>query len=725
MPFENYEKSQATNTAARVLEFFASSAKISFDRPIAQRTIAEMVRTIPGDDFRVWGQRLVEAGESLNLRIRSTDLALADVMRLVRQGIPVAVCFTPEDNGNAPWVEWIALDRMHRGKVHVLTFHENKEEWLTPRQLRKRLARGGKLAELRWVSGQAALPCQIERSDVTGHKAPIKPLERLLGLIRAEKSDLWAVFIFSIVVGILALASPIAVEALVNTVAFGKYLQPILVLSLILMIFLGFAAAIRALNTFIVEIIQRRLFVRVVEDLAYRLPRVEQKSIDAYFAPELVNRFFDVVTVQKVAAALMLDGITIVLQTMIGMAVLAFYHPFLLGFDAFLLVSIGFIVFGLGRGAVKTAIRESACKYEVAAWLEELSRHPTAFKLHGGSQFGLDRADKLAVDYLDARKAHFRVLIRQILFALGLQAVAATVLLGLGGWLVIQGELTLGQLVAAELIVMTIVGSFAKIGKHLEGFYDLLASVEKLGKLFDLPIERHDKLFHLQDATAASLAFQSVSQTVGKAKLHSGLTFELSPGDSLAVMGPAASGKSVLLDLVTGVRQPSDGHVTLDGIDLRELRPDSLREHVSLARGSEVFRGTIEENVHLNRPQINASDVRESLIAVGLLDEIMRLPDGLSTRVQTNGAPLTESQVRRLMIARAIVGRPRLLLIDGTLDGLQDEALQTTLDDLCAPTRPWTLMVATGRQDIAARMEKTLDLSEGKIRPNLMASERK
>ncbi len=281
----DYEKSQATKTAARVLEFFAGSSRISFDRPVAQRTIAEMVRAIPGDDFRVWGQRLVEAGESLNLRIRSTDLALADVLRLVRQGIPVAVCFTADDELAAPTVEWLALDQVRRGRVRVLDFHENQEEWLSIRQLRKRLARGGKRKELRWISGQAALPCQLERHDASGHKLPIKPLERLLGLIRAEKSDLWAVVIFSIVVGILALAAPLAVEALVNTVAFGRYLQPVLVLSLMLMTFLGFAAAIRALNTFIVEIIQRRLFVRVVEDLAYRLPRVEQKAIDGYLRP--------------------------------------------------------------------------------------------------------------------------------------------------------------------------------------------------------------------------------------------------------------------------------------------------------------------------------------------------------------------------------------------------------------------------------------------------------
>ena len=304
---------------------------------------------------------------------------------------------------------------------------------------------------------------------------------------------------------------------------------------------------------------------------------------------------------------------------------------------------------------------------------------------------------------------------RQIIFALGLQAVAATVLLGLGGWLVISGELTLGQLVAAELIVMMIVGSFAKIGKYLESFYDLLASVDKLGKLFDLPVERHDKLFHLQDATAASVEFSDVSQAIGSAKLLGGLSFRLEPGESLAIVGPAGSGKSALLDLITGVRHPAGGHITLDSIDLRELRPDSLREHVSLARDVEIFHGSIEENVHLNRPQINASDVREALASVGLLDEIMRLPEGLSTPVQTDGAPLTESQACRLMIARAIVGRPRLLLIDGTLDRLSDKTQREVLDHISGESRPWTLVVATGRSAVKAAMNQVLDLETKKV----------
>ena len=432
---KNQFDKHSTEAATRMLRFFASASNLSFDRPLATRTVTELVRAIPGDDYRVWGQRVVEAGESLNLRIRSTDLNFKDLTRMVRERVPVAACFAL-DNSDEPG-RWLALSEYKRGKFHVLDLAGEEGEWISARRLRKMLREYRDSHELRWITGQPAMPCDITLQSPVGQNAnrPVKPFERLIGIIKADRPDLWAVTVFSVIVGILALATPIAVEALVNTVAFGRYLQPIVVLSLILMTFLGFAAAIRALNTWIVEIVQRRMFVRVVEDLAYRLPRVEQHSLDGKYGPELANRFFDVVTLQKIAAKLLLDGITIVLQTVLGMAVLAFYHPFLLGFDVVLMICILFIVFVLGRGAVKTAIRESASKYRVAAWMEELLRNPTAFKMHGGSQFGLDRADSLAVEYLQARRAHFRIVMRQIIFSLTLQAVSGNRTPGLG-WMV-------------------------------------------------------------------------------------------------------------------------------------------------------------------------------------------------------------------------------------------------------------------------------------------------
>lgn len=703
--------------AIRVLEVFSTKSRLSFDRMLATRILDEAERAIPGEDSQAWFRRLVEVGESLNLRTSSIDCSLNDVLALVRQGIPVATGVSTPDGR----LQWFLLVEAKVWRVKLAAMEPTqRDRWVWISSLQRSLGLESRSATTRWVIGEPALGCahdpEPHRHDSgPGAHQPIAPplaWERLIKLLQPERGDIGAIIVFSLVVGLLTLATPIAVEALVNTVAFGRYLQPVVVLALLLFTFLGFAALIRALLAYIVEIVQRRLFVRVVADLAYRLPRVQQTAVDHYYGPTLVNHFFDVVTVQKVASMLLLDGIAIALQTLIGMLVLAFYHPFLLGFDLMLLALMAFAIFVLGRGAIRSSIDESKAKYALAGWLEELLRFPTVFKLHGGSQFGLDRADHLAIDWLQARRSHFRIVFRQILFAFGLQAVAATTLLGLGGWLVIRGQLTLGQLVAAELIVMLIVSSFAKIGKHMENFYDLMAAMEKLGKLFDLPIEPHDKLFHLRGGFPARVAVRQVSYRYDHEEVLRDVDFEIEPGEVVALVGPPGSGKSTLVDILCGLRQPLHGHVELDGIDLRELRPDSLREHMALTRLPEIFQGTIDENVHLNRPNISALDVRRAISAVGLLDEILKLPDGLNTWVQTQGAPLTTIQAVRLMLARAIVDRPRLLLIDGTLDLLPDGLIATVMSSLHEPNGPWTVLIVTGRQRVMDACDRVIRLEQ-------------
>jgi len=689
--------------ALKTLERFSTAANISFDRLLAARTVGEAVNAIPGDDWNAWSMRLVEVGETLNLRIRSVDATLNDAITFVRNGTPVACCV--EDDGGLLWV--IASEAKGR-KIKIITSDDESDYWVTIRALRQQLGMPSRRSEARWAIGQPAMGCSAGSEGPSAK--PVSPLQRLIKLMIPERGDLWVVFVFSLVVGLLALAAPVAVEALVTTVQFGRYFQPIVVLALLLFVFLAFAAAMKALITLIVEILQRRLFVRVTEDLAYRLPRIQQTALDNENGPELVNRFFDVVTVQKTVSSLLLDGISIVLQTAIGMLVLAFYHPFLLGFDVVLLAVIAFIIFVLGRGAVTTAIKESKAKYAIGAWLEDLARYPSTFKLNSGAQFALDRADQLAVGWLEARRKHFRILMRQIVFSLFLHAVAATALLGLGGWLVMTGELTLGQLVAAELIVMMIVGSFAKLGKHMESFYDLLASIDKLGTLFDLPVESHNRLFHLRDSGAAAVSVENASYSYNGHAALKGVNLQLQPGELVGVTGHSGCGKSTLIDLIAGIRQPSSGTINLDGVDIRELRPDSLREHLSVAGRTGLFHGTIEENVHLNRSNIRSTDVRDALITVELLDEVNKLPAAMGTMLLSGGAPLTSGQIGRLAIARAIVSRPRLLVIDGALDALSDTAIQRLMSRLEAEDC-WTVLIATTRSSVLELCHRQVALS--------------
>jgi len=532
-----------------------------------------------------------------------------------------------------------------------------------------------------------------------------------MALLKPEWPDIWIVLVFAFVVGILMLATPIAVEALVNTVAFGRFLQPVIVLALILLTFLAFSAAMRALQTYVAEIVQRRLFARVAGDLAYRLPRARIEATDNVYMPELANRFFDIVTVQKVAAQLLLDGVGLVLTAVIGMAVLAFYHPWLLGFDVVMMASIAFIILVLGRGAVSSAVKESKHKYYMASWLEDIARCPTTFRTAGGADLALERADRLVHEYLEARQKHFAILMRQIAFALGLQAVASTVLLGLGGWLVITGQLTLGQLVAAELIVTVIVGAFAKMGKHMESFYDLLASVDKLGALFDIPTEHHDGVLEINTGGPATVRLQGIQYT-GRSggALKKPLSLELQPATSCALLGPSGSGKSTVIDMLYGLRSPSSGHITIDDFNPQDLRPDVLRSQISVVRASEIFHGTLEENVHLHRSTVTSADVRLAMDGVGLYQHVLNLPNGFDTKLDGGGSPLSGSQRDLLCLARGVASKPRLLLIDGVLDGLSDDELEQALTLLLRQDREWTVLIATGRRSIAERCDQIIEL---------------
>ena len=312
-------------------------------------------------------------------------------------------------------------------------------------------------------------------------------------------------------------------------------------------------------RVYVIEIIQRRIFARVAGDVSYRLLRVRTEAFDHHHGPELVNRFFDVVTVQKGGALLLMDGLSLLMQTILGMVLLALYHPLLLAFDAFLIVSIALIISILGRGAVESSIKESKAKYATAAWLEEMAALVRTFKSGGAARFAMERADRLARDYLAYRGTHFRIFMRQVVGSLALQAIASAGLLGVGGFLVINRQLTLGQLVAAELIVTAVVSGSSTLGKNFETFYDLLAAIAKLGHLIDLPLERLGGETLPISEQPATVQFRGVTFRMGGDVVLSNVDWELPAGSRIGLTGPTGGGKTSLADLLLacGSRTPA------------------------------------------------------------------------------------------------------------------------------------------------------------------------
>ena len=699
-PFEGSAFAEALET----MHLAAEDAGVEFDALAAREALRRSVAAHPGDWNQTWTARLQQVAEALELNAVAGRRTLREIVELPRAGSPIIVRLP-----SAGAVEhWCVLSDRRLRKVLVLTT-TGQQEWVTPRALLKRTALPDPHAAIDFLSLQAAAPCEAAASE--GHER-FTPQQRLWRLMRLDSRDIWMVVVFAIGVGILSLATPITVELLVNSIAFGNLMQPVIILSLLLFVSLGFVVGMQLIQTYVVEILQRRFFVRTMADLAYRLPRVQRSALIGRYGPELTNRFLDVAIFQKTAASLLMDGLFIVLQAIVGMTVLAFYHPYLLGYDVVILAAISAIIFVLGRGATSTAVRESEAKYDSLAWLQDLSRQPVSIKMGGGPEMALSTADHYAKEWLEARGDHFRVVLRQIIGSMGLQVVSSTVLLGLGGWLVIQRELTLGQLVAAELIVTNIVLSFAKFGKHFEAFYDLLAATNKLGHLFDLSMERTSGETVQKTNAASGMSLTSVDFGYpGRELTFKDLNLEIHAGESTAVVGDTGCGKSTLFQLLYGMWNPTGGFVTLDGNGLRQMSLSSLRSQIALVQSVEFASSSILENVRWGRDQLTHAEVSAALEAVGLLDTMRDLPDGLETRLLPDGSPLSGGQARAVVIARAVVGMPRVLMIDGVLDQMDGRLLEYVLDCIFDPEAPWTLLVATSHEAVRHRCRRSLDLT--------------
>lgn len=637
---------------------------------------------------------------------------LDEVLRDAHPSHPWITMGTRPDRSTAIAV----LDGSHRRARVAYPMQSPRTRAVSRQDLADALGLPEPTASLLWVVASPVAPLDAMRSPVPGQASPGT---RLRALLQGERQTLWVAIVYSIVIGLLSLVVPIAVQSLVNTIAFGSALQPLVVLTLLVAIGLGVSTIINALRAGVVELIQRSLFARTAVDVTHRLLRVRAEAFDRHHGPELVNRFFDVVTVQKSASLLLIDGLSIVMQTAIGMVLLALYHPWLLAFDVLLVAAMLFIVFVLGRGAIGTSIKESKAKYALEAWLEQIATHLVTFKSTGGTAYATQRSQALLDEYLVYRAKHFRILIRQIVGSFALQAIASSALLGIGGWLVIERQLTLGQLVASELIVALMVSAFTKFGKQLEVFYDLLAAIDKLGALVDLPLEPTDREATLPGDSPAALVICDLTVCYHDSDTPA-LAIEslvLAPGERLGVTGPIGSGKSTLADILFGLRAPTRGAVLMDDVDLRTLPPADLRDHVALVRGLELFPGSILDNVRLGRDDLHLADVTDALRRVGLLNEVLDLPDGLATMLHPNGRPLSSRQAWRLMVARAVVAKPRLLIIDGVLDRLEvstdGQALAEVLLD---PDAPWTLICITDDKALLHQCSRVVVLDEGHAR---------
>jgi len=538
-----------------------------------------------------------------------------------------------------------------------------------------------------------------------------RPLQRALDIVRVERSDIYLLILLMTGVGLLNLAVPVSVQALINTVTMGGLIKPLLVISIMLFTFMFLSGVFYVLEMFVVELIQRRIFLKTALDASRKAQSVDRIAHDQLNMSELMNRFFEITAVQKATAMLLTTGMASVLQGVIGCLVLVTYSLYFGVVIVLVLLFISVIVFVIGRKAEATAIEESNAKYQVAAWLETIAHNLNTFKFSAGLDLVMKRADDLSANYLDKRKKHFRILATQYIGGALLYSLAGTLMLALGGALVIRGQINLGQFVAAELIIFAVLASFLRLIGQLEYFYDLLAALDKLGYIENLAIEKQGvHLLKGQDPLALSVSNVSY-EYLPRAPVLQGVSFTLAAGESLAIVGPSGSGKSTLAEILTGLRTPTTGHLEYNSIELCLLNLHQVRKHIGFVSKVEIIEDSILENVRIGRSDISVESVTALLEELGLMQTVNNLEKGLETRLTPSGAPFSTTEARLLVLARAIAASPALLVIDCLFDALGEEDLDLAYRAI-AHRSACTLIVLTRFDHIAAKFGRSIRLDD-------------
>jgi ABC-type bacteriocin/lantibiotic exporter with double-glycine peptidase domain len=542
------------------------------------------------------------------------------------------------------------------------------------------------------------------------------PFSRILKVLKLDREEISSVYFYAMFNGIIQLSLPLGIQNIIGYVLGGAISTSLVILIILVVIGVFLTGLIRVHQMRIIEKVQQKIFVRYTFDYARRIPELDLKAIDAYYLPEMMNRFFDTVSLQKGISKILLDFPTATIQILFGLLLLSFYHPVFIAFSIVTVSLVVTILYFSGTRGLQTSLEESDYKYGVGGWLEEMSRAILSFKFFRSSGIDMRKTDELVVGYLNARTAHFKILQIQYWTLVGFKVVITAIMLAVGSYLLIDQQLNLGQFIAAEIVILLVLNSVEKLLVNLDKVYDVLTSVEKLSKVIDSPLEQDGTVVLASDGKGVAISMNGVGYAMSDRNVLSDVNVEIPASSCVAVMGRDGSGKSTLLRLLSGIYRDYQGGLTANGIPLRDYTMDSWRANTGILFGRhDIFSGTLLENITMGDPSVSADMLVALIEAVGLKDFLKGLPMGFSTRLDPSGKRLSRSVMQRILLMRALVRGPRLLLLEDPWRGMDDDGRARIHRLLISRKRNATVVVESNDLDFARMADMVLYFSEGRL----------
>jgi ABC-type bacteriocin/lantibiotic exporter with double-glycine peptidase domain len=533
------------------------------------------------------------------------------------------------------------------------------------------------------------------------------PLKRFYNLLQLDKKDVGQIFFYAIFAGLVSLSLPLGIQSIVNFIQSGRVSASWIVLIILVVIGVALVGILSLMQLRLTENLQQKIFVRSSFEFASRLPKIKSEALYDTYPPELANRFFDTLTIQKGTSKLLIDFSAALLQIAFGLILLSLYHPFFIVFGILLFFLLYFIFKFSYRTGLETSLKESKFKYKVASWLQEIARNNYSFRNELNYNYALQKNDNIVGDYLNYREKHFNIIKKQFIQLIAFKILITASLLSIGGYLVLSQEMNIGQFVAAEIIILLVINSVEKIIIGLETFYDVLTSIEKIGQVTDMDLEAETTETYDNCYTNISLETEGVYFKFPEAKQNTlkSINLKIEQGECIYLEGRNGSGKTTLIRILSGLLQPTAGVFYINDDTFKKINLKQYRSQI----------GSIIDNITFKDDSISQEALKWAIDGVQLSKLVKSLPDGLDTIIFPEGKQLSSSNIQKILLARSIIHKPKILFYEDPTDTMDEDIANEIIDFITNEKHSWTIVVSSKNPYWKTKSNRIVTMQEGKI----------
>lgn len=531
------------------------------------------------------------------------------------------------------------------------------------------------LFKINWLCLQSNIYQMATKSTLAG------ALKKLNKLILLDKRDLGSIYFFAIVAGIISLIMPLGIQSIINFVMAAQLSTSVVVLIAFVIAAVILNGIIQLKQMQVIERIRQKIFSRYSLEFSDTIPKIQLETVDDYYLPELTNRFFDTVNLSKSIEKILLDIPTAVMQIVVGLILISFYHPVFIAFGALLVILLLIIMRVTSAEGFKTSMAASDRKYELVGWLQEIARGINTFRYSKGTALHMRKTDNILTSYLEQRTSHFKILEMQFKSLVSFKVLIISAMLIVGTYLLLNQQINIGQFIAVDIVILLIITSIEKLIANMDNIFSSLTALEKLGKIVDRDVEVGGQFIYKVE-NGCEINFNNVSYTYpdGSSALNN-VNIQINNEEITVIQGASGAGKSSTIKLLSGGYENFEGSININDIPIGNYDLNSLRKCTGiLLQQQDIFEGTVLDNITMGHQGIPMNKIVELSKLVGLDEFIGAGKKGFDTMIEPTGKRLSRIVKQQLLLMRALAGRHSLLLLEAPFKHLDPKVASDVLD---------------------------------------------